>query len=89
MGSAFAGAYIFIVILAVVLVICWIVLPIAVIGTKPLLRELLAEQRRTNAILEARLPDLRSRGSAPAPGVDRVEPKRIVDNFLPHELRKR
>ena len=35
-------------VLALVLLVCWIVLPFAIIGTKPLLRELLAEQKRTN-----------------------------------------
>jgi hypothetical protein len=38
----------------VVLAIAWIVLPFAMIGTKPLLRELIAEMRRTNALLEQR-----------------------------------
>lgn len=47
-GSAFlAVLYLF----AIVLAICWIVLPFALIGTKPLLRSLLAEQRRTNELL--------------------------------------
>lgn len=39
-------------IFAVVLLICWIVLPFAIIGTKPLLRELIAEIRKTNALLQ-------------------------------------
>jgi hypothetical protein len=37
--------------LAVALVIAWIVLPFAIIGTKPILRELLAEMRQTNELL--------------------------------------
>jgi hypothetical protein len=44
--------YLIIILLLVVLVICWIILPVAIIGTKPLLRQLLAESRRTNALLE-------------------------------------
>jgi len=43
----------------IVLAICWIILPFAVIGTKPLLRQLIAETRRTNELLEQRLPTLR------------------------------
>ena len=39
--------------LAVVLIVCWIVLPFAVIGTKPLLRQLIREQQSTNRLLEA------------------------------------
>ena len=39
--------------LLLVLIICWIVLPIAVIGTKPILREILQQQRETNAHLTA------------------------------------
>jgi hypothetical protein len=38
----------------VVLAIAWIVLPFALIGTKPLLRQLIAEAKRTNALLEQR-----------------------------------
>lgn len=36
----------------VVLLIVWIILPFAVLGTKPLLRELVIAQRRTNELLE-------------------------------------
>ena len=60
------AAFIFLLVLA----ICWIILPFALIGTKPLLRQLLAEMRRNNALLEQRLPDLRGRTNAippPAP----------------------
>lgn len=45
--------YIALVIFGLVLLVCWIVLPFALIGTKPILRELVREQRRTNALLEA------------------------------------
>jgi hypothetical protein len=39
--------------IAIVLVaVLWIVLPFAVFGTKPLLRELIAEQKRTSHLLE-------------------------------------
>jgi hypothetical protein len=38
----------------VVLTIAWMVLPFALIGTKPLLRELITEQRKTNALLTQR-----------------------------------
>jgi hypothetical protein len=39
-------------IFAFVLAICWLALPFALIGTKPLLRHLIAETRRTNELLE-------------------------------------
>ena len=42
-----------------VLVVLWIALPFALFGTKPLLRQLIAEQKRTNEILDRRLPQLR------------------------------
>lgn len=43
--------------LAAVLVVLWIALPFAVFGVKALLRELIGEVRRTNALLEhARRP---------------------------------
>ena len=35
-----------------VLTVAWIILPFALIGTKPLLRQLIAETRRTNVLLE-------------------------------------
>ena len=39
--------------LAVVVAILWICMPFAIFGTKPLLRELIAEQRKTNQYLAA------------------------------------
>jgi len=54
-----AETYMIIAILLLVLVICWIILPFAVIGTKPLLRQLIAETKRTNDLLDRRLPALR------------------------------
>ena len=47
-----------------VLAICWIILPFALIGTKPLLRELIAETKRTNPLLDQRLPALRPPSAA-------------------------
>ncbi len=55
--AAFAGiSYLFFVIFAVVLAVVWIILPFAVIGTKPILLDILAEMRRMNALLEERRP---------------------------------
>lgn len=59
--EAMGTAYLIVVLLAIILAICWIVLPFAVIGTKPLLKAILAEQRRMNSLLEQHLPDLRQR----------------------------
>jgi hypothetical protein len=42
------------VVFGLILAVAWIVLPFALIGTKPLLRQLIAEVRRTNALLEQR-----------------------------------
>lgn len=53
MSTQAAGSlYVLLVILGLVLIVCWIILPFAVIGTKPLLKSLLREQRRTNSLLE-------------------------------------
>ena len=41
-------------VLGLILAVAWIVLPLALIGTKPLLRQLIAEVQRTNALLEQR-----------------------------------
>jgi len=47
-GAMMLAAIVF----GIVLLVCWIVLPFAVIGLKPLLRDLLQQQRRTNELLE-------------------------------------
>ena len=52
MMEAWTGFYLAAWILGIIVAICWIVLPFAIIGTKPLLRALIAEQQRTNALLE-------------------------------------
>lgn len=49
--AMFANVIVFGAVLAIVVVLCWIVLPFAVLGTKPILRQLLDEQRRTNELL--------------------------------------
>ena len=49
-GILWLAIYVF----GVVLTIAWIVLPFALIGTKPLLRELIAEAKKTNALLTQR-----------------------------------
>lgn len=38
----------------IVLLVMWIILPFAIIGTKLLLRQLIEEQRRTNELLAKR-----------------------------------
>ena len=54
MTEAFTWLYIAGMIFLVIVGICWIILPFAILGTKPLLRTLIAEQQRTNALLEQR-----------------------------------
>lgn len=46
-----------------VLAICWVILPFALIGTKPLLRELIARQKETNDLLRRQLQDPVVRGT--------------------------
>lgn len=47
------------------LLVVWIILPFAVLGVKPLLRELIREQKKTNALLELATRKARDR----APGL--------------------
>jgi hypothetical protein len=47
----FPGLILIATLLGVLLIGAWIVLPFAIIGTKPLLRDLLAEVRKTNELL--------------------------------------
>ena len=53
-GNAAPFVWFAIVAFGIILAIAWIVLPFALFGTKPLLRELIIEVRRTNALLEQR-----------------------------------
>ena len=56
-----------------VLLVCWIVFPFALIGLKPLLRDLIREQKRTNELLANRARRTRtvtrSRHSSQVPGL--------------------
>lgn len=64
--------YFFLALLALLGVIGWIILPFALLRMKPLLREVLAETRKTNQLLEQML---RSRAAAPIePETERMEP---------------
>ena len=53
-GNAAPFVWLAIAAFGIILAIAWIVLPFALFGTKPLLRELIIEVRRTNALLEQR-----------------------------------
>jgi hypothetical protein len=53
--SALGGiAWLIVWVFGLILAVAWIVLPLALIGTKPLLRQLIAEVQRTNSLLEQR-----------------------------------
>jgi hypothetical protein len=69
------GLYTIAVLFVIVLAICWIILPFALIGTKPLLRQLLAEMKRNNDLLDQRLPALRpvTTGQPHESAVDRLK----------------
>ena len=63
--------------LGLVVAILWICMPFAIFGTKPLLRELIAEQRRTNQYLAAAATVARDSGTFDVntrEGSRRVEP---------------
>lgn len=48
LGAFVAIAWLFLVVLAIL----WIAMPFAIFGTKPILRELLAEQKKTNKLMQ-------------------------------------
>ena len=52
-----AGLMIIAWLLGIVLVIAWILLPFAMFGLKPLLRDLIKEARETNALLRSSPPN--------------------------------
>jgi len=54
-GAIGVTVWVFILLFALLLAVLWIALPFAVFGVKDLLGKLLAEQRRTNELLEQQL----------------------------------
>ena len=63
MGAMGAIGYVVLGVFLVVLSIGWTILPFAIIGTKPLLRELLEEMRRSNLLLERLVIDVEQSGA--------------------------
>jgi len=61
-----AETFSLVVVFGIVLAVAWIILPFAMIGTKPILREILAEQKRTNELLNTRLPVFRAQQLPPS-----------------------
>ena len=51
MGNMSTGIGLVIILAGLVVTVLWICMPFAIFGTKPILRELLAEQKRTNELL--------------------------------------
>ena len=51
--ESIAGVMVALWILAIIIAILWILMPFAIFGTKPLLKTLIAEQRKMNKLLEA------------------------------------
>jgi len=52
MAGLSVTATLFLAFLLLILLIAWILLPFAMFGLKPLVRELIDEQRKTNQMLE-------------------------------------
>lgn len=52
MVEGLAAFWLIAVVFGLLLIVCWIVLPFAVLGIKPLMREQIAASKRTNALLE-------------------------------------
>lgn len=50
-GGMLAGMWLGLVIFAIVLATAWIIMPFAIIGTKPILRDVLAELKTQNQLL--------------------------------------
>ena len=76
--EAYGTAWLLIVLFLIALAILWLLLPFALFGTKPLLREILAEVKKANALLEKLT--LPTQQSPPALPTGRMEP--ILDAGL-------
>ena len=64
-----------VILFGIVMTIAWILVPFAVIGMKPLLRTLISETKRTNALLEA-AARARSSASGVTPELSTIRPER-------------
>ena len=60
MGEGLVAFWLVAVIFGIILMVCWIVLPFAVLGIKPLMKEQIAASKRTNALLEQLINDSRA-----------------------------
>jgi len=69
--SGFLG--LLVIVLGIVLIVAWIILPFAIIGTKPLLKELIEEVKTTNALL--RREGIPITDARPKAGVTDAAPK--------------
>ena len=63
----------------ILLAILWTLLPFAMFGIKPLLRDLIAENRRTNALLQALMDDEKQKRAAETHW---IEPTSAQDSSL-------
>ena len=67
--------YIVVIVFGIVLTIAWIILPFAIIGTKPILRELLRETQRTNELLQRAGASMSRAGEWNTEPPGRIEPR--------------
>ena len=58
--ATFGVLYLLLTVFGVILAICWLVLPFALIGTKPLLRELIGEMKETQPAPRRAPPESRA-----------------------------
>lgn len=52
MGGSFVGAYAVLIAAAFIIAVLWVILPFAVFGIKPLAREIIEQQKKTNELLQ-------------------------------------
>jgi hypothetical protein len=55
MSALLGGGSLFFIVFLFIMAVAWVLLPIALIGTKPLLKELIKQQKETNRLLSERL----------------------------------
>ena len=70
MGEELGGGFtLIVVIFLLILAILWFILPFAIFGTKPILREILDLQREQTELLEELVAQTSSELHAPTPGI--------------------
>mgnify|MGYP000479077672 CR=1 FL=1 len=64
-----SSVMLFLFFLALLVAVLWVLMPFAIFGTKPILRQILEQQQRTNQLLQQQIDNEKSRDAAGRPKI--------------------